>query len=149
MKNVNDKGKPCDDDQLTLDIAAGKAPLSQIARKHRLSDSQMYNIAKGRSRPRIRQRLVRLWKMALEDLRRASAAKVKEIMDLHIEVALSDKGHVGRMSREYVLDRMVSDQDLRLEEADTDEAGFRTPAGRWRAARKRIQARVEGGRDDR
>lgn len=133
------KVRPYDDNELVCDLAEGKLTLREIARKHGLSATQMYNVAEGRRRPDIRRQVIRLWKMSLDDLRRVSVASVKRIMDLQIDVALSDRGHNGRMAREYVLDRLVRDQDLRLPDAEADETDCRTPTGRWRRLRKIIE----------
>ena len=141
------KRKPYDEDELTNDIAEGKLAMTQIAHKHGLSPELLYDIARGRKRSRILARIVTVWRLIREDIRRSCAAGVKEMLDIHMETGRTDKGHNGRQCREFVMKHVLKDEDFRFEEG-VDPAHSSTPAARWRRFCKRIQASAERDHDD-
>lgn len=140
------KLKPYDEDELICDIVEARLPLQEVARKHGLSPGLLHSILAGRTRRDILRKVVKLWALARHDVRRACAANVNDLLGLHIETGRTDKGHVGRQCREFILKQALREGDFRFGD-EPSRSG--TPAARWTKLRKAIERPSNGGPDER
>ncbi len=96
-----------DEDLLVELLARDHLTYREIARRVGVSESMVSQIASGKTRPDLRERISRWLHTRRDDALRAGQTFIRPLLMTQLKVAMEEDGETARKCREFLLNRLL------------------------------------------